>query len=124
MRALVPALALSAWALNLVHVAIPHAPWRGLADASSQTCRGGGQRTVRVDVIATDGRARAVETLEPADFELREDGAPQTIEEARFIKVDKTGAAGDRLLQIQSEADERAEASRPNTRLFAVFFEA
>jgi VWFA-related protein len=81
------------------------------------------RRTIRVDVIATDGRGRTVENLKPADFDLREDGASQALDEARFIKVDKTGAAGDRPLPIQSDADERTEASRPNTRLFAFFLD-
>jgi VWFA-related protein len=123
MRALIAALALSALAARGGSPGHWGRRVTGLAEASSQTGRGGGPRTVRVDVIATDERGRAVENLGPADFELREDGTPQTIEEARFIKVDKTGAGGDRLLQIQSEADERAEASRPNTRLFAVFLD-
>ncbi len=80
-------------------------------------------RTVRVDVIATDGGGRRVENLKPADFELREDGIPQSIDEARFIKIDKTIVSGEPPLDIQSDGDERREASRPDARLFAIFMD-
>jgi VWFA-related protein len=52
---------------------------------------------VRIDVIATDARGRAVENLKAADFELREDGALQALDEVRFVK---TGAADARLFAI------------------------
>jgi VWFA-related protein len=129
MRALIAALALVAWAPGLARQDFPRAPWH------SRAGRGGEQQTavpstaaparriVRVDVIATDGRGRTVENLRPADFVLQEDGAAQAIEEARFIKVDKSGATGDPPPTIQSDADERAEASRPNTRLFGFFLD-
>ena len=42
---------------------------------------------VRIDVIATDARGRAVENLKAADFELREDGAVQALDEVRFVKA-------------------------------------
>ena len=41
---------------------------------------------VRVDVIARDAQGRPVETLKPSDFELREDGTPQTLVDARLIR--------------------------------------
>lgn len=34
---------------------------------------------VRIDAIVTDARGRPVETLKPADFDIREDGMPQTL---------------------------------------------
>ena len=71
-------------------------------------------RAVCVDVNVTDGRGRTVENLKPADFDLLEDGTPQSIDEARFVKIDKGGAAVDPPRQVQSDADERTEASRPN----------
>src|SRR6202163_1748675 len=117
MRALIAALALVTLAPGVARRATP----RERADTSSLAPSA--QRVVRVDVIATDGRGRAVENLKLADFELREDGAPQAIEEAHFFKVDKAGATDDQALPIQSDADERTEAARPNTRLFAVFLD-
>jgi VWFA-related protein len=113
MRALIAALALVlvAWA--------PGVEGQTAAPAAAAPAR----RVVQVDVIATDGRGRAVENLRSADFGLQEDGAAQAIEAARFVKVDKTGATGDRPPPILSDADERAEASRPNTRLFGFFLD-
>src|SRR5882757_3363359 len=52
---------------------------------------------VRIDVIATDARGRAVESLKAADFELREDGAAQALDEVRFVKA---GAAAARLFAV------------------------
>src|SRR3954454_21037067 len=52
---------------------------------------------VRIDVIASDARGRAVDNLKAADFELREDGTVQTLEEVRLVKA---GAAEARLVAI------------------------
>jgi VWFA-related protein len=43
-------------------------------------------QTVRIDVIASDGRGRKLENLKPADFEVREEGVVQALESARFVK--------------------------------------
>src|SRR6185436_2256614 len=51
----------------------------------------------RIDVLATDARGRPVENLKPADFELREDGMLQSLDEVRFVKA---GAADARLIAI------------------------
>lgn len=40
---------------------------------------------VRIDVVAVDAHGRAVDSLKPADFQLRDDGVPQALEDARFI---------------------------------------
>jgi VWFA-related protein len=40
---------------------------------------------VRVDAVATDARGAAVPNLEAGDFDVREDGTPQSIDEARFV---------------------------------------
>src|SRR4051812_42718494 len=41
---------------------------------------------VRIDVIARDAQGRPVDTLTPSDFELREDGTPQTIANVRLVR--------------------------------------
>ena len=46
---------------------------------------------VVIDVIATDARGQAVQTLKASDFVLREDGEVQPIEDVRFVKVDENG---------------------------------
>ena len=42
---------------------------------------------VRLDAIAVDARGRLVEDLKPADFELREDGAPRSLDTVTFTRV-------------------------------------
>jgi len=41
---------------------------------------------VRIDAIVTDSRGRFVESLKPADFDLREDGMPQTLVSAELMR--------------------------------------
>ena len=43
---------------------------------------------VVIDVIATNARGQAVETLKPSEFVLREDGDVQPIQDVRFVKAD------------------------------------
>jgi VWFA-related protein len=78
-------------------------------------------RVVRIDVIATDSVGRSVETLTTADFDLRENGAVQILNDVRFIRAGKETAGPPPA--IESEADERTEAKRPDTRLVAIFLD-
>ncbi len=41
---------------------------------------------VKIDVIVRDGQGRSVDTLTPADFELREDGMPQAVAGAELTR--------------------------------------
>src|SRR5262245_11837546 len=50
-------------------------------------------QTVRIDVIAADGRGRNVDTLKPADFDVRDDGVPQRVDDVRFVRDDPAVAA-------------------------------
>ena len=77
---------------------------------------------VRIDVIVADARGRALDNLSATDFELREDGEPQSIDEVRFVKVDRA-AGGTQPPPIRSERDEHAEAASGNTRLVAIFLD-
>jgi VWFA-related protein len=45
-------------------------------------------QTVRIDVLAADARGRSIESLQAADFDVRDEGVPQTLESARFVKAD------------------------------------
>ena len=45
---------------------------------------------VRVDVIVTDRSGNPVADLTQADFEVAEDGKPQTVETFRLVKIDTT----------------------------------
>src|SRR5918994_6905310 len=50
---------------------------------------------VRVDVIVSDKKGTPVATLTANDFEVLEDGKPQTIEQFRLIKVSGNPEIGD-----------------------------
>jgi VWFA-related protein len=52
---------------------------------------------VRIDLVAADARGRSVETLKPADFDLRDDGVSQTLESVRFVR---TSADAPRLIAV------------------------
>jgi VWFA-related protein len=77
---------------------------------------------VRVDAFVVDARGRTLDSLGTSDFELREDGAPQTIEAVRFMRA-AAGAPREGAHAIESEADEQREASRPGVRLFAIYLD-
>ena len=112
----------------VARAAVP--PFLGQAEGSSQAGEAGPSAprddvpaAVFVDVIATDSRGRSVETLTQADFEVREDGTPQSIDALRFVKKANPSGAVEPGPTIESESDERAAAAVPNTRLFAFFLD-
>src|SRR5918994_5952819 len=79
---------------------------------------------VRVDVIVSDKKGVALGDLKASDFEVLEDGKPQTIEQFKFIKVDGNPQPGEApARQIRSTYDEETEASRDDVRLFVIFFD-
>ena len=83
-----------------------------------------GVNFVRVDVIVTDGRAEPVADLTQADFEVLEDGEPQTIEQFRLIRVDGNPRPGDPPpREIRTRDDEEAELSREDVRVFVFFLD-
>jgi len=77
---------------------------------------------VRIDAVAADTRGRSIDNLRAEDFVVLEDGAARTIDSVRFVKADGRLSEGDSAT-IQSSADERNEAARDNTRLFAIFLD-
>ncbi|PYR32104.1 MAG: hypothetical protein DMF92_03275 [Acidobacteria bacterium] len=80
-------------------------------DAEPRRSVGTTAGVVYIDVIAADAAGRAVGNLEAADFDLREDGTLQSIDDVRFVKVDGA-AAGDGPPPIHSQVDEQTEAAR------------
>src|SRR5262245_30870261 len=55
--------------------------------SASGTARAGqsAELAVGLDVVATDARGRTAASLKPADFDVREDGAPQSVSDVRFL---------------------------------------
>jgi VWFA-related protein len=79
---------------------------------------------VRVDAIVTDKQGNPVADLTQADFEVQEDGKPQTIETFRLIKVSGTPEPGaERPREILSQYDQESEAQRDDVRLFVFFLD-
>ena len=79
---------------------------------------------VRVDVIVSDRKGSALGDLTASDFEVLEDGRPQTIEQFKFVKIDGNPAPGEQPpRQIRSAYDEEREAARDDVRLFVIFFD-
>jgi VWFA-related protein len=85
---------------------------------------GGSEPTVvRLDAIASDARGRAVDNLRAEDFEVLEDGVSQPIDSVRYLKADGAAPAGELPTAIRTLADERAEAGREGTRVFAIILD-
>jgi VWFA-related protein len=77
---------------------------------------------VRVDVIVSDRAGHPVADLKQTDFEVLEDGKPQTIETFRLVKVE-TGAPAETTRTIRSRADEETAAADDNARIFVFFLD-
>lgn len=85
----------------------------------------GGIDFVRVDVIVTDKSGKPVADLKASDFELVEDGKPQTIETFKLVELNGgliPGPDGPPRA-IRSDDDERVEAGRDDVRLFGIFLD-
>ena len=77
---------------------------------------------VRVDAIVTDRQGNPVGDLKETDFEILEDGKPQSIEQFRFVKVDGT-AAPESQGRIRTRADEERAAANDDARIFVFFLD-
>ena len=83
-----------------------------------------GTDLVRVDVTATINGDEPVADLQVSDFEVTEDGVPQTVETIKFLRIDGTRTSNlDEPLQIRSKEHAILEAAREDVRLFAIFLD-
>jgi VWFA-related protein len=99
-------------------------PAQGDAAQQPQPTFRAGVNFVRVDVIVHDGKGQPVSDLTQADFEVLEDGKPQTIEQFRLIRVDGNPRPGDPPpRELRNRIDEEIEISRDDVRLFVFFFD-
>ena len=79
---------------------------------------------VRVDVIVNDRQGNPVHDLRQEDFEVTEDGKPQSIQTFKLINVsDDTGVGTDPPREIRNPIEEQMEAARDDVRLFAIFLD-
>jgi VWFA-related protein len=80
---------------------------------------------VRVDVIVSDRNGTNVADLKQSDFEVTEDGKPQSVETFKFIKLDggSLPSPDGPPRAIRTDADEESEAAKDDVRLFAIFLD-
>jgi VWFA-related protein len=80
---------------------------------------------VRVDVIVSDKQGNPVSDLRQQDFEVSEDGKPQTIQTFKLINVKDSSMVPpvEESRRIKTMADEQMEAAKDDVRLFAVFLD-
>ena len=88
--------------------------------APAATGSGAEDGPVRIDAVVTDSRGRAVPGLRASDFQLIENGTPQTLTEVEFRTT--AGATGP-ISPVETEDDEIRAARRPGTRVFAFFLD-
>ena len=90
--------------------------------AAQPTFRGG-INYVAVDVIVTDRKDAPVLDIRREDFEVSEDGKPQTIEQFRLIRVDTVSASSEPPRRVRTRDDEQEQASREDVRVFAILLD-
>ena len=79
---------------------------------------------VRVDVIVNDRQGNPVHDLKQEDFEVTEDGKPQSVQTFKLINVSEdTGLGSDPPREVRNAIEEQMEAARDDVRLFAVFLD-
>ncbi len=79
---------------------------------------------VRVDVIVTDRQGNPVNDLKQEDFEVTEDGKPQSIQTFKLINIaENYDAVPETPRQVRNIIDEQTEAARDDVRLFAIFLD-
>ena len=84
----------------------------------------GGINFVRVDVIVDDKKEQPVTNLTQADFEVREDGKPVSVEQFSLVKVDGNPRPGaPPPSEIRTRNDEELIANRDDIRVFVFFFD-
>jgi VWFA-related protein len=84
----------------------------------------GGINFVRVDVIVDDRKNQPVTNLTQADFEVLEDGKPQSVEQFSLIRVDGNPRPGEPPpREIRNRGDEELIANREDVRVFVFFLD-
>ena len=79
---------------------------------------------VRVDAIVTDKKGEPVDDLTIEDFQVQEDGKPQTLEQFKLIRVDRSSRPPDEpIREIRDRDDVEREATRDDVRIFVFFFD-
>jgi VWFA-related protein len=80
---------------------------------------------VRVDVIVSDKTGKPVSDLRQQDFEVTEDGKPQTIQSFKLVNIQQSSATTPVTAprRIKTMADEQMAANKEDARLFGIFLD-
>ena len=79
---------------------------------------------IRVDAIVTDDDGNPVTDLTVDDFEIIEDGEPQTVESFQLVEISPVPAPdAEPARPIFNDYDVEREAARADVRLFVIFFD-
>jgi VWFA-related protein len=79
--------------------------------------------SISVDVNVTDRQGRPVTDLTQDDFEIREEGKPQTIEAFRLVRVAEGRELPVQTRDILSSSDHARELAREDNRLLVIFLD-
>jgi VWFA-related protein len=82
-----------------------------------------GTANVRVDVTVIDHKGNPVTDLTKDDFEVREDGALQTVDTIKMIHATGEAPDDDISLPIRSPEHAAVEAARDDIRVFVIFWD-
>ena len=83
----------------------------------------GGTNQVRVDVTVLNRKGEPVTDLTKDDFEVREDGELQAIDNLKLVEANGAAPADDMSLPIRSSFHAAAEAARDDIRVFVIFWD-
>src|SRR5438128_640297 len=82
-----------------------------------------GTNQVRVDVTVLDPKGQPLTNLTKDDFDVREDGIPQTIDTIKLVEASGEAPADDTSLPIRSPEHAAVEAARDDIRVFVIFWD-
>lgn len=83
-----------------------------------------GVSAVRVDVIVTDREGKPADNLTAADFEVVEDGKPQTVNSFKLIRVQtRQEPGGEAPRAIRTFDDEATELARDDVRIIVILLD-
>jgi VWFA-related protein len=79
---------------------------------------------VRVDVSVSDRDGEPLDSLQPSDFLVKEDGLPQAVETVQFVQLTGATPVNQReSIDIRSAEHAAVEAAKDDVRLFVLFLD-
>lgn len=79
--------------------------------------------SVSVDASVTDKLGHQVTDLKPADFEIRENNKPQTIDTFKYVAIDDSPVDAATVPEVLSMADQERETANDSERLIVIFLD-